>query len=81
MSQPQEQDRVPGRLEAFKGMSKPRSRFAPLMAIVLTLAAVGALLGSVVVLIDVWRRPDVVATTTAQASVSNPADSRAQTVR
>ena len=61
-------------------MSRPWS-FASFMAIALALALTGALLGGAVTLIDVWRRPDLVATTTAQASVANPADTGARTTR
>ena len=56
-------------------MSK-RRRFA---TISLALALVGGLMGGTVVLIDVWIRPDVVATTTAQSSVANAADTGGQT--
>jgi hypothetical protein len=61
-------------------MSRPR-RFATFMAIAFAFALVGALLGGAVMLIDLWRRPDLVATATAQASVANPADTSARTPR
>jgi hypothetical protein len=51
------------------------------MAIAFAFALVGALLGGAVMLIDLWRRPDLVATATAQASVANPADTSARTPR
>ena len=52
-----------------------------LIATAFALALIGALLGGAVMLIDVWRRLDVVAATTARASVANPADTGAQTAR
>jgi hypothetical protein len=61
-------------------MSKPWS-FAKFIAYALALGLVGALLGGAAVLMDVWSRPDLVATTTAQGRVGNPADSAAQTAR
>jgi hypothetical protein len=62
-------------------MSRPRGRFARLMAVALAFGLVGALLGGGLVLVDVWRRADVLATTTEQASVFNPADTDAQAAR
>jgi hypothetical protein len=51
------------------------------MAIAFAFALVGALLGGAVMLLDVWRRADVIATATAQPSVVNPADTGAETAR
>jgi len=49
--------------------------------VTISLALFGTLLGGAILLIDVWLRSDVVATTTAHSSVANAADDRPQTVR
>ena len=45
------------------------------------IALIGSLLGGAVTLIDLWRRSDADATTTAQANVAKPADTGAPATR
>jgi len=67
--------------EPLTDMRRPRRRFARFMAVALAVGLVGSLFGGGLVLVDVWRRADVLATTTEQAGVFNPPDTDAQAAR
>jgi len=63
------------------GTSDSHKRLSRLTTVALALALVGAILGSAVMLIDLWLKIDEFTTTTAQAVASSPADTDAQTTR